>query len=102
MELELFSQLNTELSILLTGWITIVFGLLIKDLLTNFVYGIMFYLDKNFNEGDIIYFNNQKYTIIKNGLLSSVFQNEETKRWAYVRNSKIHNLILEKRINESE
>lgn len=99
METELLNQLNLEVSFLITGWISIIAGLLIKDILGNLMYGLMFYFDKNFNEGDVIYLNGSKYIIVKNGIVNSVFLNDKEQRWTYIRNNRLQYLQIEKDLN---
>lgn len=98
--MELINSLQGEISILIGGWITIIAGLLVKDLLTNFMHGIMFYFDKNFNEGDVVYIDDKEYIIVKNGVVNSVFLNEKTKKWMYIRNSRLQYLRLEKDVKK--
>ena len=101
METLILNQLNVELSVLIVGWLSIIFGLIVKDFLTNFAHGIMFYFDKHFNEGDVIYISNVKYIIVKIGIMNSIFLNEKERRWTYVRNSRLQFLQLERDIKGS-
>ena len=80
-------------------WMALVFivGLLIKDLLTTFVYGLMFYLDKAFNEGDEVIIDDKEAIIIKIGLRKTVFMLKENGNWIYIPNDKVRYHKLEKR-----
>jgi len=80
--------------------VTFIVTLLFKDILTTLFYGLLFYLDKSFNEGDKVIVDGQKATIIKIGLRKTVFLIEETKTWRYVVNDKVRYLKLEKRIDD--
>lgn len=101
METEIISFLSLELSSLLTSALIIIIGLIIKDILSAASFGLMFYLDKNFNEGDLVYINGQMATIIKISFTKSIFKMYDNNRWKYVHNSRIRFLDLEK-IIESE
>ncbi len=89
-------QLEAEISTLIATGLVIVVGLIIKDVLSAAAFGVMFYLDRNFNEGDTVYINGQLSTIIKISLTKSIFKMHDSNRWKYVHNSRIRFLDLEK------
>ena len=82
----------------ITALITIAIGLAAKDLVTTFVSGLLFYLNKDFNEGDIIFLNEEQCVIIKIGIRQTVFgfDNGRGETWRYVYNDRIKYLTLEK------
>jgi len=86
-------------------WITAVIalsiGLIVKDILSNFTSGVMFYLNKTFNEGDHAYLDGQICIIVKIGLRFTVFEFEKDghKCWRYIANDRVKYLTLEKIIS---
>lgn len=96
MEYETLRLFQAETYQIVAAGIAIVFSLIAKDILSSAAFGIMFYLDKNFNEGDNVYINGQLATIIKISLTTSIFKMQENGRWKYVHNSRIRFLDLEK------
>lgn len=96
METELIGLIQAETSQMVTAFIVIISGLIIKDILSAAAFGIMFYLDRNFHEGDNVYVNGQLATIIKISLTKSIFKMHDSNRWKYVHNSRIRFLDLEK------
>lgn len=77
---------------------SITFGLILKDIAVKISAGFLFYLDKNFNEGDQVYLDNEKATIVKLGPLNSVFMVENGRGtvWRYIPNDRIKWCKLEK------
>lgn len=98
---ELTALLEIKIDSIIIGWIIFVFGLITKDILTSFVYGIMFYLDPQFVEGDVVYIDGEKAIIQKIGLTVSIFKNIENSRWLYIKNEKIRYHKLEKQMEKS-
>lgn len=92
--------LELRASSIILGWLLIVLGLIIKDLLTSAAFGLMFYLDPSFKEGDKVWFDGEKAVIQKIGLAVSVFKMLETGRWRYVKNEKIRYHKLEKEVEK--
>lgn len=90
------------------AWISILLslaiGMAIKDLITTFVSGFLFYLNKNFNEGDKVYLNGIESTINKIGLRQTIFEVDNGRgiTWNYVYNDRIKYLKLEKVIRQKE
>lgn len=78
--------------------VTITVGLLLKDLATKISAGILFYFDKNFNEGDRVYLDGEEATIVKLGPFTSVFMIENGRGtvWRYISNDRIKWCKLEK------
>lgn len=80
-----------------------IFVMLAKDILTTITYGLMFYFDRSFNEGDNVYLDDQRALIIKIGIRKTCFQiqeNDET-HWRYIPNDKIRYAKLEKIIGKN-
>ena len=84
-----------------TALITITLALTIRDLVTTAVSGILFYLNKNFNEGDAVYINGEEAIINKIGMRQTIFKinNGRGETWLYVYNNKIKDMKLEKVIS---
>ncbi len=98
----LTSQLQSELGTMITTGIVIIIGLIVKDILSAAAFGILFYFDRNFHEGDTVYVNGQLATIIKISLTKSIFKMHDSNRWKYVHNSRIRFLDLEKVIEPNK
>lgn len=88
----------------LTAMIAISIGLIIKDVLVNFTSGIMFYMNKNFNDGDHIYLDGEHAIIIRVGFRHTVFQviNEDKVCWRYISNDRVKNHKLDKIITNTK
>ena len=82
----------------ITTLLTIALGLAVKDLVTTAVSGFLFYLNKNFNEGDHVYVDGEHAVINKIGMRQTIFKinNGRGETWRYVYNNKIQNMKLEK------
>jgi small-conductance mechanosensitive channel len=80
--------------------ISLIGSLILKDFLSSFVFGLSFYIDKNFHEGDNVYIDNEEATIIKIGFMRTIFRMKKTGYWYFVHNSKIKSLKLEKKVEE--
>jgi hypothetical protein len=77
---------------------SITIGLLLKDLATKIAAGVIFYFDRNFNEGDQVFLDGEKATIVKMGPFTSVFMVENGRGtvWRYIPNDRIKYSKLEK------
>jgi len=95
---------NPEIIKYMSLIITLIIGLLIKDVASNLVSGVLFYLDKNFNDGDTVYIDGYPAIIIKIGIRTTVFgiTNSRGYTWRFVQNSKVSELSLEKIVINSE
>lgn len=96
MNLEILNTFEGEISSLLFTAFVFIIGLTMKDLLTSASFGFLFYIDKNFNEGDNVYVDGQLSTIVNISIKRTIFKIHETNRWKYVPNSRIRYLNLEK------
>lgn len=95
--------ITTSIISLVGGWgpmiifaVSFIIGFVIKDLLTTFAYSLMFYLDKDFVEGDNVIVDGELATIINIKLTRTIFRMAKNGNWRYVHNSKIRYLKLEK------
>jgi len=82
-------------------WSGILVSYLFKDWILNFIEGILFYLDKNYNEGDVVYINDKKARIIKIGIRSTVFHMIQRGTWLSVRNERIKYHSIEQILNKN-
>lgn len=96
----IIDALKLEIGTIIIGWIIIVIGLVVKDILTSFAFGVMFYLDPQFKEGDIVYIDNDEAIIQKIGISVTIFKVMETGRWRYIKNEKIRYHRLEKQVEK--
>ena len=96
--LEITNLLMPFISALLILVITLWF----KDFATKIAKGMMFKMNKAFNEGDNVILDGQEAIIVKIGLTESVFgiYSDRGYTWRYVPNERIPMLKLEKVINK--
>ncbi len=104
MSLETFvSQPSMALGKYIWLGLAFIFGLLAKDILTTITYGLMFYFDRSFDEGDEVFLDDQRALIIKIGIRKTCFQIQENSEthWRYIPNDKIRYAKLEKIIGKN-
>ena len=96
--------LSTGLIAWISALISIAIGLAVKDLLTTSVSGFLFWLDRNFNEGDEVYIDGEKAIIVRIGFRQTVFgiDNGRGYTWRFVYNHRISHMKLEKVIIKAE
>jgi len=82
----------------ISALITIAIGMAVKDLITTSVSGFLFFLNRNFNEGDVVFLDGEECIIIKIGMRQTIFgyNNGRGETWYYVYNDRIKYLKLEK------
>jgi small-conductance mechanosensitive channel len=97
---QLVNLLKIEAGTIIIGWIAVVIGLVLKDILTSLAFGIMFYLDPQFVEGDVVYIDGEKAIIQKIGISVTIFKIYDTSRWRYIKNEKIRYHKLEKQVEK--
>lgn len=97
---QLAALLKIEIGSIIIGWIAIIIGLVLKDILTSVTFGIMFYLDPQFKEGDKVYIDDEEAIIQKIGFSITIFKITETSRWRYIKNEKIRYHKLEKQVEK--
>jgi small-conductance mechanosensitive channel len=93
----MFQEIQSEIVSLISVGFGLIISLLIKDLITSFVYGLSFYIDRNFREGDNVIVDGEEARIIKIGLTRTIFKKLKTGNWLYVHNSRIRYLKIEKK-----
>jgi len=81
---------------------TFIITFIVKDLLTTFAYGLMFYFDKDFQTGDNVYLDGELATIINVKFTKTIFRMADNGNWRYVHNSKVRYLKLEKVIEPTD
>lgn len=94
----LSEALKLEAGSIIIGWIVVVAGLVLKDILASVAFGTMFYLDPQFKEGDSVFIDGEKAVISKIGMTTTIFKIVETSRWRYIKNTRIRNHKLEKQV----
>lgn len=84
---------------LMMAAVAVITVFLFKDLMASVAKGVRFMMHPSFKEGDAIYLDGKKATIVKVGLFTTVFgqYNEDGAYcWRFVPNEKINSLRLEK------
>lgn len=99
---EILNLLQVEVGTLIAGWLAIILGLVLKDILTSVAFGAMFFIDPQFTEGDTVYIDDDEAIIQKIGFTTTIFKITKTSRWRYVKNGKIRYHKLEKQIEKKE
>ena len=96
--------LSTGVIAWITALITIGIGMAVRDMLTTFVSGLLFYFNRQFNEGDVVYLDGEKAIIVKIGMRQTVFgvENGRGYVWRYIYNDKIKSVKLEKLVHAHE
>ena len=86
----------------LTILIALVFTMWFKDLATKMEKGVMFKMNRAFNEGDSVIIDGQDAVIVRIGMTETVFgiYGEKGYTWRYVPNERIPMLKLEKIVNK--
>lgn len=87
-----------------SAFLTLVLGLAAKEFVVTFTSGFLFFLNRQFNEGDRIIIDGHKGIIVKIGIRQTVFGLEEKDGyiWRFVYNDRIKYLRLEKIILDSK
>ena len=80
------------------GWIIAVgiIALLSKDLMMNFVQGLIVFMGSGFNNDDIIYISGRQARIVRVGIRSTTFYMGDRKSKMVVPNEKLKELVVEK------
>ena len=99
-------QVGIEITNLIMPFISalliLVITLWFKDFATKIAKGMMFKMNKSFNEGDTVILDGQDALIVKIGLSETVFgvYSDKGYTWRFVPNERIPMLKLEKVINK--
>mgnify|MGYP005649381153 FL=1 len=94
--------LDITLTKLLAPWIgligTIIIIFLVKDIIYSLIKGLKFRLRPGFESGDNCYIDGKEATIVKIGLLETIFEidNGRGKVWRYVPNDILDETVLER------
>ena len=82
--------------------VAVIVGLAIRDWATALVKGVRFNLDKSFNQGDTVYIDGSRATIMSIGINKTVFAIVDDRGLVlrHVPNIKIENLKLERVVSE--
>jgi len=105
MDQELLEKIP-EVTDLILPWIgmliTIVLFLWFKDFATQLAKGLAFKHDPHFQEGDLVWLEDEPATIIKIGATQTIFGivNGRGMIWRFVPNGEIHNVKLEKIVSD--
>lgn len=80
------------------GWIVVIgiIALLSKDLMMNFVQGLVVFLGSGFNNDDIIYISGRQARIVRVGIRSTTFYMTDRKTKMVVPNEQLKQLVVEK------
>ena len=86
----------------ISALVLLVITLWFKDFATKIAKGMMFKMNKSFNEGDTVILDGNDALIVKIGLSETVFgvYSDRGYTWRYVPNERIPTLKLEKVINK--
>jgi predicted glutamine amidotransferase len=60
----------------------------------------LFFLDKNFKEGDNIILESEEATIVRIGIMRTIFRMKKNSNWYFVHNGRIKYLRLEKKVEQ--
>lgn len=82
--------------------LTISIGLIVKDVLVNFTSGLLFFLNRNFNEGDLVYLDSELCRIIRIGIRYTVFEIEKegVVCWRFISNDRVKFSKIDKIISK--
>ena len=78
--------------------ITVIAIFLLKDVIYSLIKGLKFKLRPGFGSGDVCYIDKERATIIKIGLLETIFEidNGRGKVWRYIPNEELDSTVLER------
>ena len=100
------NQMIPEVTDLILPWlgvlVSIVIFLWFKDFATQLAKGLAFKHDPHFQEGDLVWLEDEPATIIKIGATQTIFGivNGRGMIWRFVPNSEIHSVKLEKIVSD--
>lgn len=82
----------------ITAMITLIIGLITKEIATSFVMGLLFKLNPQFKAGDDVLLEGKKAIIISVGIRNTVFQidDEHGTVWRYIPNDTMKTVKLAK------
>ena len=94
--------IDVKLTEILVPWIgligTIIIIFLVKDIIYSLIKGLKFKMRPGFESGDNCYIDGKEATIVKIGLLETIFEidNGRGKVWRYVPNDILDETVLER------
>ena len=95
-------QFSDTILVWISFAVAVIVGLAVRDWATALVKGVRFSLDKSFNQGDTVYIDGSRATIMSIGINKTVFAivDERGLVLRHVPNIKIENLKLERVVSE--
>jgi hypothetical protein len=105
--IDLFGM-ETSIRGVLGPWVGVLFSVivifLLKDVIFALIKGLKFKLRPGFESGDNCYIDKEHATIVKIGLLETIFEidNGRGKVWRYIPNEQLDSLVLERIIVPKE
>ena len=105
MDQELLNKIP-EITDLILPWIGILISIVLflwfKDFATQLAKGLAFKHDPHFQEGDLVWLEDEPATIIKIGATQTIFGsvNGRGMIWRFIPNGEIHNVKLEKIVSD--
>lgn len=81
-------------------WVAVVLGatFFFKDLIMNFVQGMLVFLGSNIENDDIIYISGRQARVVRKGFKSTVFYMSDRKTKMLVPNEQLKTLTIERRL----
>ena len=70
----------------LFAFVALATGLLLNVILTSVISGILFYIDREFIDGDIIIKDDHEWIIINISLFNTILYSKELGRWRFIKN----------------
>ena len=104
--IEQLSQMIPEVTDLILPWIGVLISIVVflwfKDFASELAKGLAFKWDPHFQEGDLVWLEDEPATIVKIGTTQTIFGivNGRGYIWRFVPNSEIHSVKLEKIISD--
>ena len=100
------SQMIPEVTDLVLPWIAVLISVVLflwfKDFASQLAQGLAFKWDPHFQEGDLVYLDDEPATIVNIGTTQTIFGivNGRGMIWRFVPNGEIHNVKLEKIVSD--
>lgn len=82
------------------GWmfITGLLLLMFRNAIENAFYGLLFIIGNNYNVDDIVYINNEKCRIIRQGIFNTIFYSLDDNKKFRVSNNRLRTIIIKKEL----
>ena len=100
--MEIITYLDQNAVMFLELVLTITVGMMVRDFVSNFIAGCMFWISSDFKAGERVVIDGQPGVVVKIGLRKTIFGIvcPHGYVWRYVLNTRIAYLSLEKIIRE--